>query len=74
MHLADDCTADHEHGDHAQREDVAARQFQLGEHFHGDVVHVTTPAVLWDKKIILSNGEIKPGIRTPNVMLGTIKK
>lgn len=35
---------------------------------------VTTPAVLWDKKIILSNGEIKPGIRTPNVMLGTIKK
>ena len=36
--------------------------------------HVTTPAVLWDKKIILSNGEIKPGIRTPNVMLGTLKK
>ena len=36
--------------------------------------HVTTPAVLWGKKIILSNGEIKPGIRTPNVMLGTIKK
>lgn len=36
--------------------------------------HVTTPAVLWDKKIILSNGEIKPGIRTPDVMLGTIKK
>ena len=35
--------------------------------------HVTTPAVLWDKKIILSNGEIKPGIRTPDVMLGTIK-
>lgn len=34
---------------------------------------VTSPAVLWDKKIILSNGEIKPGIRTPNVMLGTIK-
>ena len=36
--------------------------------------HVTTPAVLWDKKIILSNGEIKPGIRTPDVMLGMIKK
>lgn len=36
--------------------------------------HVTSPAVLWDEKIILSNGEIKPGIRTPNVMLGTIKK
>ena len=36
--------------------------------------HVTTPAVLWDKKIILSNGEIKPGIRTPNIMVGTVKK
>ncbi|PRZ24201.1 cyclically-permuted mutarotase family protein [Flavobacterium granuli] len=36
--------------------------------------HVTTPAVLWDKKIILSNGEIKPGIRTPDIMLGTLKK
>ena len=36
--------------------------------------HVTTPAVLWDQKIILSNGEIKTGIRTPHVMLGTIKK
>lgn len=36
--------------------------------------HVTTPAVLWDKKIILSNGEIKPGIRTPDIMLGTVKK
>lgn len=36
--------------------------------------HVTTPAVLWDKKIILSNGEIKPGIRTPDIMLGTPKK
>ncbi|TDE44353.1 galactose oxidase [Flavobacterium rhamnosiphilum] len=35
--------------------------------------HVTSPAVLWNKKIVLSNGEIKPGIRTPNVMLGTIK-
>ncbi len=36
--------------------------------------HVTSPAVLWDKDIILSNGEIKPGIRTPDVMLGTIMK
>jgi N-acetylneuraminate epimerase len=35
--------------------------------------HVTSPAVLWNKKIVLSNGEIKPGIRTPNIMLGTIK-
>lgn len=36
--------------------------------------HVTTPAVLWNNKIILSNGEIKPGIRTPDIMLGTLKK
>lgn len=35
---------------------------------------VTTPAVLWDNKIILSNGEIKPGVRTPNVMSGSIIK
>ena len=35
---------------------------------------VTTPALIWDKKIILSNGEIKPGVRTPAIMLGTIKK
>ncbi|SEA92112.1 cyclically-permuted mutarotase family protein [Flavobacterium gillisiae] len=35
---------------------------------------VTTPAVLWDTKIILSNGEIKPGIRTPDIMLGIIRK
>lgn len=34
---------------------------------------VTTTAILWNNKIVLSNGEIKPGIRTPNVMLGTIK-
>ncbi|MEC5165401.1 N-acetylneuraminate epimerase [Flavobacterium sp. PL11] len=36
--------------------------------------HVTSPAVLWDKKIILSSGEIKPGVRTPNIMLGSITK
>jgi N-acetylneuraminate epimerase len=34
---------------------------------------VTTPAVLWGKDIVLSNGEIKPGIRTPNIMIGKIK-
>lgn len=33
---------------------------------------VTTSAVVWDNSIILSNGEIKPGIRTPNIMRGTI--
>lgn len=37
------------------------------------LAHVTTPAVLWNNKIVLSNGEIKPGIRTPNVMIGSIK-
>jgi N-acetylneuraminate epimerase len=37
------------------------------------LAHVTTTAVLWDKEIILSNGEIKPGIRTPDVMTGKIK-
>lgn len=35
--------------------------------------HVTTTATMWDDKIVLSNGEIKPGIRTPDVMIGTIK-
>lgn len=34
---------------------------------------VTTNAAMWNGKIVLSNGEIKPGVRTPNVMLGTIK-
>ncbi|WP_206734735.1 galactose oxidase [Flavobacterium sp. YO64] len=37
------------------------------------LAHVTTPAVLWNNKIVLSNGEIKPGIRTPDVMIGNIK-
>lgn len=34
---------------------------------------VTTTVVKWGKNIILSNGEIRPGIRTPDVMIGTIK-
>ncbi len=37
------------------------------------LVQVTTTATIWDDKIVLSNGEIKPGVRTPNVMLGTVK-
>ncbi|WP_281239318.1 galactose oxidase [Flavobacterium praedii] len=37
------------------------------------LAQVTTTAVLWDNEIVLSNGEIKPGIRTPNVMIGKIK-
>jgi len=35
---------------------------------------VTTTACLWDDGLVLSNGEIKPGIRTPNIMIGKIKK
>ncbi|MEN9906921.1 MAG: hypothetical protein RLZZ540_62 [Bacteroidota bacterium] len=37
------------------------------------LAQVTTTATMWNNKIVLSNGEIKPGIRTPDVMLGTIK-
>jgi cyclically-permuted mutarotase family protein len=35
--------------------------------------HVTTTDVKWGNKIIISNGEIKPGVRTPDVMLGKVK-
>jgi N-acetylneuraminate epimerase len=38
------------------------------------LAQVTTTATMWDGAVILSNGEIKPGIRTPNIMLGKIKK
>jgi N-acetylneuraminate epimerase len=34
---------------------------------------VTTTASMWDGNIVLSNGEVSPGVRTPNVMLGKIK-
>lgn len=34
---------------------------------------VTASATKWDGGIVLSSGEIKPGIRTPNIMLGKIK-
>lgn len=34
--------------------------------------HVTTTDVKWGNNIVVSNGEIKPGIRTPDVMLGKI--
>lgn len=37
------------------------------------LAHVTTTASLWNGEIVLANGEIKPGIRTPDIMLGTIK-
>ncbi len=34
---------------------------------------VTTTATKWGDDIVLSNGEVKPGVRTPNVMLGKLK-
>lgn len=34
---------------------------------------VTSTAVKWGDKIILSSGEVRPGIRTPNVMIGKVK-
>lgn len=37
------------------------------------LAQVTTTATIWNDTVVLSNGEIKPGIRTPDVMLGTIK-
>jgi N-acetylneuraminate epimerase len=36
--------------------------------------HVTTADVKWEGNIIVSNGEIKPGVRTPDVMMGKISK
>lgn len=33
---------------------------------------VTTTAAMWENNIVISNGEIKPGIRTPNVMIGEV--
>ncbi len=34
---------------------------------------VTTTAALWGKHIVLSNGEVRPGVRTADVTLGSIK-
>jgi N-acetylneuraminate epimerase len=33
---------------------------------------VTTNAVIWGNDIVISNGEIKPGIRTPDIIIGEI--
>lgn len=35
--------------------------------------HVTTTDVMWGNKIVVSNGEIKPGVRTPEVWIGEVK-
>lgn len=34
---------------------------------------VTTNAVKWGNDIVISNGEIKPGVRTPNVVIGFVQ-
>lgn len=34
---------------------------------------VTTTAVKWGNNIVISNGEIKPGVRTPSVVIGLVK-
>jgi len=34
--------------------------------------HVTTTATKWGEDIVLSNGEIKPGVRTPDIMIGKV--
>jgi N-acetylneuraminate epimerase len=35
---------------------------------------VTTTATKWDGDIVLSNGEVSPGVRSPDVMLGQVEK
>jgi N-acetylneuraminate epimerase len=35
---------------------------------------VTTNAVVWGNSIVISNGEIKPGVRTPDVVIGKIQQ
>lgn len=35
---------------------------------------VTTTAVKWGNDIVVSNGEIKPGVRTPNVIVGKVSE
>jgi len=38
------------------------------------LTHVTTTDVKWGNEIVISNGEIKPGVRTPNVMIGKVSE
>lgn len=32
---------------------------------------VTSPLVIWDKKIVFAGGEVRPAVRTPNVLVAT---
>lgn len=34
--------------------------------------HVTTTAVRWDDRIVIPSGEIRPGVRSPRIMVGTL--
>lgn len=36
------------------------------------LARVTTTATKWGEDVVLSNGEVKPGVRTPDIMLGKI--
>jgi len=38
----------------------------------GSFAPVTTPVVFWDGKVILPTGEIKPGVRSPQVLVAEI--
>lgn len=38
------------------------------------LTHVTTTDVKWGNEIVISNGEIKPGVRTPDVMMGKVSE
>lgn len=35
---------------------------------------VTTPVVFWGEKVLIPTGEIKPGVRSPQVLMGEIKE
>jgi len=37
------------------------------------LAQVTTTATKWNNNMVLSTGEIKPGLRTPNIIIGEIK-
>ena len=44
-------------------------------HYYGEnkTGYVTTTVIKWDHDIIIPSGEIKAGVRTPNVLVGKIK-
>lgn len=42
---------------------------QFGELSAG---HVTTTAVRWDGRIVIPSGEVRPGVRSPRIMAGTL--